>query len=137
MQSAEASPATSAIFNDPDADIILRSADLAANASPTGIAEAPADYHIRKRRLAKFSETFSDMFDMFDKRSGEDAGNAPVVRLEEGATILETMLLYTSTDVDLFPDLQTKSNDMIISLWEAAVKYQIPSMQYIIELRLA
>lgn len=121
------------VFNALDADIILRSAAIPAEMSPTEKAEVCEDFRVHKQQLAQLSVVFRDMLEVGTDTATAHASDLPVIQLEEGAAVIGGMLRYTSADVDFWPDMADISASMVIALWNAALKYQIPALQYATE----
>lgn len=124
----------SKIFNAPDADIVLRSADIAASDDRLCQAEKPMIFLVHASRLHRHSPVFRDMLHL---GSSLNASNKESVQLQEGAEVLESLLLLMSDDISEHPHLHEMHVSNLLALYDASIKYGCATIQHITELHIA
>jgi hypothetical protein len=111
----------SAPFDNPDADVILRSSDN-------------VDFHAFKVLLSLASPVFKDMFTMPQALEGMNSddmkGGLPIVRMTEGSKTLETLLTmcYPMTLVNPLVAAPVGLEDVTLLLG-AAMKYDVATVE--------
>jgi len=111
----------SAPFDNPDADVILRSSDN-------------VDFRVFKVFLSKASPVFKDMFKLPQTPTGQNDDDTkdglPIVQMAEGSKTIETILTmcYPMTLVDPMVAAPEELEDVKLLL-EAAIKYDIATVE--------